>query len=82
MIRFSTLGGIDLVTTEGRKLQSVLAQPKRVALLANAPFLNADPDRLDRLSDNLARLLERHPLSTLAFRRDSGFWPLLTTEVA
>ena len=34
MIRFRTLGGVDLRDAEGRELRSVLAQPKRLALLA------------------------------------------------
>jgi TolB-like protein/DNA-binding SARP family transcriptional activator/Flp pilus assembly protein TadD len=34
MIRFSTLGTLDLRDSEGRELRGVLAQPKRVALLA------------------------------------------------
>jgi DNA-binding SARP family transcriptional activator len=34
MIRFRTLGGVDLRDTSGRELRSVLAQPKRLALLA------------------------------------------------
>lgn len=33
-IRFRTLGSLDLVAADGRRLLSVLAQPKRVALLA------------------------------------------------
>lgn len=45
MIRFSTLGGVDLVTAEGRKLQSVLAQPKRVALLAYLAACDGAPVR-------------------------------------
>jgi TolB-like protein/DNA-binding SARP family transcriptional activator len=34
MIRFYTLGPLDLQASDGRQLKSVLAQPKRVALLA------------------------------------------------
>ncbi len=34
MIRFYTLGSLDLQAADGRQLRSVLAQPKRVALLA------------------------------------------------
>ncbi|MEJ2336675.1 MAG: BTAD domain-containing putative transcriptional regulator [Gemmatimonadales bacterium] len=34
MIRFYTLGSLDLQASDGRQLKSVLAQPKRVALLA------------------------------------------------
>ena len=45
MIRFSTLGGIDLVSADGRKLQSVLAQPKRVALLAYLAACGGAPVR-------------------------------------
>ncbi len=45
MIRFSTLGGIDLVTADGRKLQSVLAQPKRIALLAYLAACGGAPVR-------------------------------------
>lgn len=34
MIEFRTLGGVSLTATDGRELRSVLAQPKRLALLA------------------------------------------------
>ncbi len=34
VIRFRTLGGLDLNAPDGRRLLSVIAQPKRVALLA------------------------------------------------
>lgn len=34
MIRFYTLGSLDLKAPDGRQLKSVLAQPKRIALLA------------------------------------------------
>ena len=34
MIRFYTLGPVDLKASDGRQLRSILAQPKRVALLA------------------------------------------------
>ncbi len=52
------------------------------ALIANAPFLNTDVHRLDRLSENLTRLVERVPLETLAFKRDAGFWSLLSGDAA
>ncbi len=35
MIRFRTLGGIDLRRDDGRQIRSVLAQPRRLALLAS-----------------------------------------------
>ncbi len=34
MVEFRTLGSLELKDTEGQELRSVLAQPKRVALLA------------------------------------------------
>lgn len=58
------------------------AAPALAALLANAPFLNSDPWRLDLVSENLTGLLARVPLETLAFRPDPGFWPLLSEGVA
>jgi hypothetical protein len=41
MIRLSLLGSLDLRASDGRQILSVLAQPKRVALLA---YLAANRD--------------------------------------
>ena len=50
MIRFSTLGALDLRASDGRQLSSVLAQPKRVALLAYlAACATGDTHRRDTL---------------------------------
>jgi adenylate cyclase len=50
MIKFLTLGGLDLVRADGGKLRSVLAQPKRIALLA---YLAACSDATVRSRDSL-----------------------------
>ncbi len=50
MIRLSTLGTIDLVAADGRTLQSILSQPKRVALLA---YLAAADETAPRRRDTL-----------------------------
>lgn len=50
MIRFYTLGSLDLQASDGRQLKSVLAQPKRVALLAYlAAGGRGESHRRDRL---------------------------------
>ncbi len=52
------------------------------ALVANAPFVNSDPHRLDPLVASLERLLDRRPLELLSFRPDAGFWPVVLEDVA
>src|SRR5437899_3245715 len=50
MITLRTLGGIDLRRADGRELRSVLAQPKRLALLAMLAIEGcATPVRRDSL---------------------------------
>lgn len=46
-------------------------------LVGCAPFINADPHRLDALTDNLLRLVRSLPAFELSFAKDAGFWPLL-----
>lgn len=48
------------------------------ALLACSPFVNGDPFRVDRLTENLEAIVERSGASALAFRKDAGFWGILT----
>ena len=50
MIRFYTLGSLALKAHDGRQLRSVLAQPKRVALLA---YLAACGERETHRRDTL-----------------------------
>ncbi len=45
MIRLRTLGGVDLTDSDGRELRSVLAQPKRLALLAYLALADRSPFR-------------------------------------
>jgi hypothetical protein len=47
------------------------------ALLACAPFVNADPHRSERLAANIERLLGSVPVSELMFNLDGGVWELL-----
>ncbi|MEM1204887.1 MAG: hypothetical protein AAGN66_16780 [Acidobacteriota bacterium] len=46
-------------------------------LLASAPFVNADPHRLESLTDNLESLASRVGVHQLTFSLEGGFWPLL-----
>lgn len=46
-------------------------------LIGCAPFVNVDPHRVDRLTDNLIRLLDQHPLKQLTFSKQGRFWSLL-----
>lgn len=48
------------------------------ALLACSPFVNGDPYRGDRLAGNLQAIVERTGAAALAFRRDPGFWDILS----
>lgn len=47
------------------------------ALVTCAPFVNADPHRVDRLLTNLEVLTRKVPVGLLTFRRDPGFWELI-----
>ncbi|MEO1083145.1 MAG: hypothetical protein AAFY88_02780 [Acidobacteriota bacterium] len=49
-------------------------------LVGCAPFINADPHRLDALTDNLLDLVRSLPAYELSFAKDGGFWPLLEGE--
>jgi DNA-binding SARP family transcriptional activator len=53
MIRLRTLGALDLRSSEGHELRSVLAQPKRVALLV---YLALAPPRGPHRRDTLLAL--------------------------
>src|SRR5690606_3500436 len=68
MIRFHVQGAIDLRGVDGRPLHSVLAQPKRTALLAY--LVLADPGRFQRRDTLLAvfwpELDERHARNSLS----------------
>jgi DNA-binding SARP family transcriptional activator len=54
MIRLSLLGSLDLRASDGRQILSVLAQPKRVALLAylaaNRDFVRSRSTRFEEAS--------------------------------
>ena len=58
MIRLRTLGGLDLRDSEGRELRAVLAQPKRLALLAYLAL--ASPRGFHRRDALLALLWPEH----------------------
>lgn len=47
------------------------------ALLACAPYVNADPHRQDRLLAVLQAICARVPVRALTFARDGDFWPIL-----
>ncbi len=51
-------------------------------LIGCAPFVNADPHRLDRLTDNLLHLLDGFPMSELTFSIEGDFWRLLEADAA
>lgn len=55
-----------------------ISRSQAVAFLVGcAPFVNVDPHRVERLTDNLIGLLEHHPLAELTFAKDLPVWPLL-----
>ena len=55
-----------------------LSRSQAVAFLIGcAPFVNVDPFRIERLTDNLTSLLGHHPLAELTFAKDRPVWPLL-----
>lgn len=69
------LGGVyRLAQGPAHRLTPLDAGAALTALLACSPFVNADPYRLDRLGDNLERLIARLGVATLTFARDAGFW--------
>ena len=49
-------------------------------LIGCSPFVNADPHRLDRLTDNLLHLLSGFPMSELTFSIEGDFWRLLEAD--
>ncbi|MGV6826270.1 MAG: hypothetical protein ACWA5Q_04790 [bacterium] len=49
------------------------------ALIANSPFVNQDPFRIDQLTANLQRIITAHPVCQIAFSRDNGFNAVLAT---
>ena len=49
-------------------------------LIGCAPFVNIDPHRLDRLTDNLLSLLADFPMEELSFSRDGAIWTLLEPQ--
>lgn len=63
---------------QGEHATTPLRPAEAVAfLLACAPFINADPHRLDRLTETLLGHVRRLPALELSFALDAGFWPLL-----
>ncbi|MEM6795271.1 MAG: hypothetical protein AAF725_14925 [Acidobacteriota bacterium] len=46
-------------------------------LIGCAPFVNVDPHRAERLTDNLLNLVRGFPMRELTFAKDPGFWPLI-----
>lgn len=69
------LGGVyRLAQGPAHRLTPLDAGAALAALLSCSPFVNADPYRLDRLGDNLERLIARLGVATLTFARDAGFW--------
>jgi hypothetical protein len=62
----------------GAPLRTPLRPAQAMALLlACAPFVNADPHRLDALSQNLEGLVARFAAHELTFGLEEDFWPLL-----
>jgi len=47
------------------------------ALVACAPYVNNDPQRMNRLFDNLGWLVDTVPVRQLAFARDPAVWDIL-----
>ncbi|MEM8932411.1 MAG: hypothetical protein AAGE94_14615 [Acidobacteriota bacterium] len=46
-------------------------------LVACAPFVNVDPHRVERLTNNLETLARTVGVHRLTFRKDGSFWPLI-----
>jgi len=62
------------------KAHAVQELPPAVALaslVASAPYVNNDPQRMERLFDNLCWLLDTVPVRELAFARDPAVWDIL-----
>lgn len=63
---------------QGEHGLSPLRAAEAVAFLVGcAPFINADPHRLDQLTDNLLTHVRSLPSYELSFALDGGFWDLL-----
>jgi hypothetical protein len=50
-------------------------------LVGSAPFVNVDPHRSDRLTNNLENLVRTVPVDELSFSREGGFWHLLDDPI-
>jgi hypothetical protein len=72
------LAGIFLLR-QGPEVRLDPVAPGRAiaALVAASPFINGDPLRLDRLLDNLDRIVRAADVRQLTFRLDPGFWSIL-----
>jgi hypothetical protein len=69
------VAGVHLLRQGDRHELAPLPRPRALAqLLVCAPFVNADPHRLDAALEVLAELVATVPVGVLTFRRDPGFW--------
>ncbi len=49
-------------------------------IVASCPYVNADPQLVDRLTSRAEELVQRLPLRVLTFARDTRFWSVLNNE--
>ena len=71
------LAGLHRLSQGENALRRLPRAEATASLLASAPFVNADPHRLDPLLTTLQDLLATVPVHQLTFSKDGDFWPLL-----
>jgi len=49
-------------------------------IVASCPYVNADPQLVDKLTSRAEEFVERQPLRMLAFAKDTRFWSVLDNE--
>lgn len=74
---FRTLEAYRLEQDNQNQLHTISPASALAALIACAPFVNADPFRHDQLVENLAKLIGKVPVKKLHFSIEDGFWDLL-----
>ena len=74
------LAGLYRLKKGTDRLRPVRRSQAVAFLIGCAPFVNVDPHRLDRLTDNLIYLLDGFPLVELTFSKAGTCWQLLEED--
>jgi len=74
------LGSLQRLKKGGRSREPLRASQALALLLSCSPFVNADPWRNEKLSDNLELLVRKFPAFELCFERGEDFWPMILAQ--